>query len=328
MESILRQAFPGATVDFTTRVSESVLARLHFVVRVPAGESHPVDRRGGPRAPARRRHPHVGRGPRRGRCAPSTARRRRARAGRSLRPGLPRGLQGGLHARASAWPTSATWTRSRATTSTGLEHVPGARRARRRAPVQALPPQPAVADRRCCRCSPTWASRSSTSGPTRSPAATASTCRSTTSACACATTRCGPATAARDQAARAVPGRGRRGLARPRRVRRLQRARPRGRADLAPGRHPAHRRQVPAPDRLDLLAGLRRVRARRPTSASRGKLVDAVRDPVRPRAGMPATAGPRARGRRRGALCEPDHQATSTRSRASTTTASSGPSSA
>lgn len=42
MESILRQAFPGATVDFTTRVSESVLARLHFVVRVPAGESIPA----------------------------------------------------------------------------------------------------------------------------------------------------------------------------------------------------------------------------------------------------------------------------------------------
>jgi glutamate dehydrogenase len=42
MDSILRQAFPGATVDFTTRVSESVLARLHFVVRVPSGESIPV----------------------------------------------------------------------------------------------------------------------------------------------------------------------------------------------------------------------------------------------------------------------------------------------
>ncbi|WP_270886695.1 NAD-glutamate dehydrogenase [Pedococcus sp. 5OH_020] len=41
MDSILRQAFPGATVDFTTRVSESVLARLHFVVRVPQGESIP-----------------------------------------------------------------------------------------------------------------------------------------------------------------------------------------------------------------------------------------------------------------------------------------------
>jgi glutamate dehydrogenase len=41
MESILRQAFAGATVDFTTRVSESVLARLHFVVRVPSGERIP-----------------------------------------------------------------------------------------------------------------------------------------------------------------------------------------------------------------------------------------------------------------------------------------------
>jgi len=34
MESILRSAFHGASVDYTTRVSESVLARLHFVVRV------------------------------------------------------------------------------------------------------------------------------------------------------------------------------------------------------------------------------------------------------------------------------------------------------
>jgi glutamate dehydrogenase len=41
MESTLRQTFPGASVDFTTRVSESVLARLHFVVRVPAGQSIP-----------------------------------------------------------------------------------------------------------------------------------------------------------------------------------------------------------------------------------------------------------------------------------------------
>ncbi|HEY7722938.1 MAG TPA: NAD-glutamate dehydrogenase domain-containing protein, partial [Pedococcus sp.] len=41
MESILRQAFQGASVDYTTRVSESALARLHFVVRVPQGESIP-----------------------------------------------------------------------------------------------------------------------------------------------------------------------------------------------------------------------------------------------------------------------------------------------
>ena len=45
MESILRAAFQGASVDYTTRVSESALARLHFVVRVPQGQSIPdVDR--------------------------------------------------------------------------------------------------------------------------------------------------------------------------------------------------------------------------------------------------------------------------------------------
>jgi glutamate dehydrogenase len=41
MESILREAFDGVSVDYTTRVSESVLARLHFVVRVASGEMIP-----------------------------------------------------------------------------------------------------------------------------------------------------------------------------------------------------------------------------------------------------------------------------------------------
>jgi len=41
MEAILRSAFHGASVDYTTRVSESVLARLHFVVRVAPGEVIP-----------------------------------------------------------------------------------------------------------------------------------------------------------------------------------------------------------------------------------------------------------------------------------------------
>ena len=41
MEAILRAAFQGASVDHTTRVSESVLARLHFVVRVAAGQVIP-----------------------------------------------------------------------------------------------------------------------------------------------------------------------------------------------------------------------------------------------------------------------------------------------
>jgi glutamate dehydrogenase len=41
MEAILRQAFDGVSVDYTTRVSESVLARLHFVVRVGPGARIP-----------------------------------------------------------------------------------------------------------------------------------------------------------------------------------------------------------------------------------------------------------------------------------------------
>ncbi len=41
MEDILRRAFGAGTVDYTTRISESVLARLHFVVRMPRGEAIP-----------------------------------------------------------------------------------------------------------------------------------------------------------------------------------------------------------------------------------------------------------------------------------------------
>jgi glutamate dehydrogenase len=41
METIQRSAFSGASVDYTTRVSESALARLHFVVRVPQGQRIP-----------------------------------------------------------------------------------------------------------------------------------------------------------------------------------------------------------------------------------------------------------------------------------------------
>ncbi len=40
MESILAETY-GGTVDFTTRVSESALARVHFVVRLPAGSAIP-----------------------------------------------------------------------------------------------------------------------------------------------------------------------------------------------------------------------------------------------------------------------------------------------
>ncbi|MGA8048420.1 MAG: NAD-glutamate dehydrogenase, partial [Dermatophilaceae bacterium] len=41
MERILREAWSGASVDYTTRVGESKLARLHFVVRMARGEAIP-----------------------------------------------------------------------------------------------------------------------------------------------------------------------------------------------------------------------------------------------------------------------------------------------
>lgn len=41
IERILREGVGGTTVDFTARVSESVLARLHFVIRVPSGAGIP-----------------------------------------------------------------------------------------------------------------------------------------------------------------------------------------------------------------------------------------------------------------------------------------------
>ncbi|MFP5335552.1 MAG: NAD-glutamate dehydrogenase [Actinomycetes bacterium] len=41
MEHLLRDAFDAVAVDYTTRVSESVLARLHYVLRVKPGEEIP-----------------------------------------------------------------------------------------------------------------------------------------------------------------------------------------------------------------------------------------------------------------------------------------------
>ena len=41
LEALLKRAFSGDTVEYTTRVSESALARLHFVVRVKPGEEVP-----------------------------------------------------------------------------------------------------------------------------------------------------------------------------------------------------------------------------------------------------------------------------------------------
>ena len=144
MESILRQAFPGATVDFTTRVSESVLARLHFVVRVPSGESIPaIDE-----AVLERQLVDATRT-----WEEDLGEAARAEHGEEAAARLS-----GLYGR--AFPEAY---KEDFTSRVGVadirhmdaletddvdrpEHVPGARRPGARAPVQALPPQPAVAD--------------------------------------------------------------------------------------------------------------------------------------------------------------------------------------
>ncbi len=45
IEAMLGHAFPGSTLDFAVLLSESVLARLHFVIRVPGGQIPAYDQR-------------------------------------------------------------------------------------------------------------------------------------------------------------------------------------------------------------------------------------------------------------------------------------------
>jgi glutamate dehydrogenase len=45
IETVLHQAFPGASFDFQVWLSESVLARLHFIIRVPPGQMPSYDAR-------------------------------------------------------------------------------------------------------------------------------------------------------------------------------------------------------------------------------------------------------------------------------------------
>jgi glutamate dehydrogenase len=43
IEAVLKQALRGESIDFTVRLSESVLARLYFIIRLPAGGAPEVD---------------------------------------------------------------------------------------------------------------------------------------------------------------------------------------------------------------------------------------------------------------------------------------------
>ncbi len=65
MQDILKATMGADTIDYTARVSESVLARLHFVVRAAPGETLRDFDEVGPGAGARRGDPVVDRRPRR-----------------------------------------------------------------------------------------------------------------------------------------------------------------------------------------------------------------------------------------------------------------------
>ena len=88
------EAFGGTSVDYSTRVSESVLARLHFVVYTEPGASPGVRRRRDRGPPGRGDALLDGRSPRRALGAARRGARRRAL--RALRRGVPRRLPRGL----------------------------------------------------------------------------------------------------------------------------------------------------------------------------------------------------------------------------------------
>ena len=124
--------YHGETVDYTARVSESVLARLHFVVRVHKGEVVRDVDHDELEAQARRGHPVLGRRLRGGARRPvRRGVRRRPAAG--LRRRVPRGVQGGL---------------------------PGAHRRDGHPPARGA----ASPARRCSTCTPRWAPRTARSG--------------------------------------------------------------------------------------------------------------------------------------------------------------------
>ena len=132
---------------------------------------------------------------------PAHPRRRRGRRPHrlvaKLRRRPARGLQGGLRRRHRGPRPHAGSRSCRADDGLAFDLYTPDERRRRRPAAEGVPHRPAP----CrwpgrCRSSPRWASRSSTSGPTRSSSPTTRRCGSTTSACGCrpasSSTRCAP----------------------------------------------------------------------------------------------------------------------------------------
>ena len=280
------------------------------------------------RGAARRRDPHLGRGLRRG-AARRVRRGGAARAWSALYgKAFPEAYKEDFPPR-DGGRRPAPHRGARATaTAIAAEPLRGARRPRpdeRRFKLYRR--GAAVADRRCCRCSPTWASRSSTSGRTSSRGRDGPRVHIYDFGLRRRSLRSGPAAAATGVRER-VPGRVRRGLGRARRDRRLQRAGPRRRADLAAGRRPA--RRTPSTCARPARPSARTTSSRRLAGQRRHRrgCWSAVRGAVRPRpvsAPRPARRGERAAAQR---SVERDQRRASTTWPASTTTGSCAPCSA
>ena len=233
------------------------------------------------RAAARRGHALLGRRPRGGadRGARRGARQRalpRATATRS-----PPAYRADWVARSALADIAPHRAACRRTTASAMQPLPPARGAARRAARQAVP----LGQRRCrsptcCRCSRTWASRSATSARTRSRRRRPRLVWIYDFGL----TYAGDGELDADGVREAFQDALRPRLARRRRERRLQPARPARRADLARGHGPARGRPLPAPGRHDLQRRLRGAGADRPPATSRGcscELFEARFDPAR-----------------------------------------------
>ena len=115
MQEILLRELNGVGVDYTTRVTESMLARVHFIVRTDPTQPARRGRRRRARRAARRRHPLLGR-----RLPAGAGAQARRGAGQARWPPgtatRSRGVQGRAHARTRRSRTSPSWScwRSRA----------------------------------------------------------------------------------------------------------------------------------------------------------------------------------------------------------------------
>ena len=167
MQQIFTETVGSDLIDFTARVTESVLARLHFVIRMPRGEEVPeldFEQLEADLVEAAR----VWEDDVADVLKARVRRRQGGRAAAPLRRGVPRGVQGGLRRRDRGRRTCGGSTRSATTASTCTST--SRRTATEREPRFKIfrRGDADLAVARCCRCCSTWASRSSTSARTRS----------------------------------------------------------------------------------------------------------------------------------------------------------------